>query len=315
MHRTASLLVLALALPLAAHMVSISTGEARLEGARLTYDLRMPLFEASHLKRPDALLEAVRFAGARLIEGRCQPNPADETLRCSAVYNFPEPPKSLHIESRLHIVTVPNHVHVIRAGRGNERDQAVLELSAPSATIRFEPPAPFEVAAQHAAAGFFRLGAAPSLPLFLLALVVAGRSLRELIQLLAMFLLGQGAVAFAVSRMPWQASPRFIEAASALTVAYLAVEVLLLPKAGQRWLIVGVLGAFHGLALHAYLTEVSDGGVWFLSGLFTGELLLAALLWVIGRRAARWRTPLWLSHAPAVFLLAVALVWFGWLLY
>ena len=50
-----------------------------------------------------------------------------------------------------------------------------------------------------------------------------------------------------VPRTTWDPAPRFVEAATALTIAYMAVEILALPQAGKRWLIAGALG-FSGVA-------------------------------------------------------------------
>jgi hypothetical protein len=58
-----------------------------------------------------------------------------------------------------------------------------------------------------------------------------------------MFLLGQIAAAIVAPRTNWDPAPRFVEAGTALTVAYIAVEILALPQAGKRWLIAGALGA------------------------------------------------------------------------
>jgi hypothetical protein len=44
---------LVLTLPVFAHVASMSTGEARLNGARLDYELRMPRYEAAHMRNPE----------------------------------------------------------------------------------------------------------------------------------------------------------------------------------------------------------------------------------------------------------------------
>ena len=50
------------ALPLTAHMVSMSTGDLKVEGARASYELRMPMYEVAHVHEPEhTLLDHVRF--------------------------------------------------------------------------------------------------------------------------------------------------------------------------------------------------------------------------------------------------------------
>ena len=74
--------------------------------------------------------------------------------------------------------------------------------------------------------------------------------------------------------------------AAALSVAYLAIEVLLIPKAGQRWLVVGLLGAFHGLYFGLFLDAGVESRTGFLGGVVLGELFSVALL-----LGARWGWP------------------------
>ena len=95
---------------------------------------------------------------------------------------------------------------------------------------------------------------------------VAARSRKELLYLVGMFVAGQALACVLVPAINWNPAPRFVEAAAALTIAYLAVEVLLLPKAGQRWLVVGVLGVFHGLYLSLFLRETRFSMFYVLPG-------------------------------------------------
>ena len=53
--------------PLPAHVMSMSSGDLAIVGARANYELRMPLYEVAHVPNPErALLEHIRFTGARL---------------------------------------------------------------------------------------------------------------------------------------------------------------------------------------------------------------------------------------------------------
>ena len=167
--------------PLSAHVLSMSTGDVRLDGRRVVYELRMPLYEIAHVTTPQrALLDAIRFSSggvpARRVEGACRSEDVQGQYICSAVYEFPGAVERLDVECTFHAVTVPNHVHLLRAARGDKRDQAVFDFSFPKAEIRFEPPTTTELALQQSAAGMWRAvsGAAPVL--FLASLVLAARS-------------------------------------------------------------------------------------------------------------------------------------------
>jgi hypothetical protein len=106
-----------------------------------------------------------------------------------------------------------------------------------------------------------------------------------------MFLLGQIAAAIVAPRTNWDPAPRFVEAGTALTVAYIAVEILALQQAGKRWLIAGALGAFHGLYFALFLRTSEFHALYVLTGAAMAEILLIGLFAFsrIGRLAASLR--------------------------
>ncbi len=307
--------LIAAALPLGAHMMSMSTGDMAIEGAAARYELRMPLYELSHMNDAEkSIFESIRFSsgggGARLISRSCRTEQAEGVFLCTARYEFPAPVDRLEVECRLPSITVPNHVHLLRAERGGRRGQALLDFSFPRATVRFDPPGALETVLSEVWGGFGRALGGPVQFLFLAGLVVAARGRRELFALAASFLAGQSTAAIMVPLAGWQPAPRFVEAAAALTVAYLAMEILALPKAGSRWVVAAVLGAFHGLyfALFLATTEYSPARV--LAGAALADLLSLGLLgfafaWI--NRAAHALRPVQVS---ASLLLAAGLAWF-----
>jgi hypothetical protein len=290
----------------------MSSGDLAINGARAHYELRVPLYEVSHVNAPErTLLEHVRFAGARMVDQSCVPDAARALYVCQADYEFPAPVDRVDVDCTLAAVTVPNHVHLLRAHTDDKEDQALFDISFTHATLRFRPPTALEIAVTQSGAGWMRaLGGAAQL-LFLAALVLAARSRRELLALTAMFLAGQAASVLAMPHVAWQPAPRFVEAAAALTVAYLAVEILLLPQAGARWAIAGILGAFHGLYFYLFLQSTGYRAIYVLGGAALAEIaaisILALLFSRIARMARRWR-PLEVS---ATALLLLGLVWFG----
>lgn len=300
-------------LPLFAHMVSMSTGDLKVDGARASYELRMPMYEVAHVHEPEhTLLDHVRFesggAWAKASSRSCRQE--QDTYVCTAEYQFPAPVETLRAECTLASVTVPNHVHLLRAYRGDKTDQAVFDLSYTQAELRFRPPTAFETAIREVSAGFMRAAGGLAPLLFLVSLVLAARSRRELVALSASFL-GAEALACAIApHVRLQLSPRFIEAAAALTIAYLAFEIVLLPESGMRWLVVGVLGLFHGAYFAAFLTESGYHLGTFLAGVIFCELLLIALFGFLLDRLVRLSFLRRAVPVAASLLLAIGVTWF-----
>ncbi len=172
------------ALPLAAHVISFSSGEMEISGARGVYELRMPLYEIAHMTGPrESIFRSIRFSAggraARLLDASCREDPGAGAYICRGEYEFETPVKRLEVECRFHAITVPNHVHLLHATRGGDGGRAVLDLSFPTATVDFEPPGAAAVALAQSGAGAGR-AFTPVQLLFLACLVLAARSRREL---------------------------------------------------------------------------------------------------------------------------------------
>lgn len=295
--RTVALALLLIAAPAGAHVVSMSSGELRVEGPTAVYELRIPMYEVAHVANPDAaLIDHIRFDGAHRTSAKCREDAG--TYICVATYEFPGLVDRLDVECTFYQITVPNHVHLLRAVQGSNSDQAVFDQSFPRSEVRFRPPSRTELIARELGAGAWRAVTSPA-ALFLLSLVIAARSRREAVLLIAMYPAGEWLARPLAGRIPWPLSQRFIEAAMALTVAYLAVEILTLPAAGKRWAVVFVLGLFHGLYFAAFPATYLAGAALVQIGLIAGlVLILGRWITAVIRRAAAW------------ILLAAGLGWF-----
>ncbi|MEX2300706.1 MAG: HupE/UreJ family protein [Bryobacterales bacterium] len=295
--------------------MSMSSGELRVDGTQATYQLSMPLYEIVHLEQPEpTLLKSFRLYVAEKEtprkHGRCQADSDEGLYRCEVSYEFPEPPDELTVECDFAAVTVPNHVHVLRAVRGDVTEQAVFDFSLSRATIRFTPPTWSELATSQLWAGVVRVLIGPFQVLFLIALVLAGRERRELVWLALSFAVAEALAAAVLAGISWAPPARFVEAAAALTVAYLAVEILVLPDAGYRWLIAAAMGVFHGFYFGNFLKQSGMDSLYVLGGvLLANALVVGAFAYLLGRlrEGAPWLRPV---KSGAAVLLAIGLVWF-----
>ena len=301
------------AFPLSAHMVSMSTGDLKVNGAHASYELRMPMYEVAHVHDPEhTLLEHVHFesGGMRGKISAANCHPEQDNYVCTAEYEFAAPVETVQVDCTLAAVTVPNHVHLLRAYRGDKSDQAVFDLSYTKAEVRFRPPTAFETAVREISAGFMRAAGGLAPLLFLVSLALAARSRRELAALAGSFLAAEILACAIAPRLSFSLSPRFIEAAAALTIAYLAFEIVLLPKSGMRWLVVAVLGLFHGAYFSVFLTESGYHVATFLSGVVVCELLLIALFGFVLDRMVRLSFLHRVVPVAASLLLATGVGWF-----
>lgn len=310
-----ALLLLLAAAPALAHMVSISTGDITIQGSRGSYEFRMPLYEIAHVEKPErALRSAIRFFAwgneAKQTNFECRNDAGENALICRAEYEFVRAVEILEARSAYHSITVPNHVHLLRASMDGKTDQAVLDLSFPTAELRFRPPTALELATQQSVGGALRAVGGAAQWLFLAALVMAARSRRELALLTVLFLLGEALACVLVPATAWRPAPRFVEAAAALTIAYLAVEIWLLPEAGQRWAVVGVLGLFHGLYFLLFIESSEYSTGWVLTGVAVAEVAVIALLaWIIPKLTRPFKA-LQPVRIFSMLLLATGLGWF-----
>jgi hypothetical protein len=284
----------------------MSTGELRVDGNRAVYELSMPVYELVHVKDPRSeLLGAMKFGDGKLVSSSCQEQ--GDNLICTGNYEFPAAFDRIAIECRLPAITVPNHVHLLRAKQGPYFAQAVFDGSFPKSEIRFRPPSEAERIAEAATQGVWRSVAGWVPLLFLAVLALAARSSREAFAMAAALVAGECLSAVVEPLISRPLSPRFLEAAAALTIAYVAIDTALLPKARWRWLIAGALGLFYGFYFARFAAAGELRAVPFFAGLFVAQAALTAAFYFAARRLP---APL---HSAAIWTaFAVAMGWFGW---
>jgi len=294
----------------------MSSGDATVAGNRIEYILRMPRYEMVGVEDPArALFDHIRFTSgfetARRLDGECHDDPASNNYLCAANYEFAKPVDRLGVDCTFYEVTVPNHIHMLRAERNGRSAQAILDSGFPSATLAFRPPTALETAAQQSGAGAMRVWTAAVQLLLLAALAMAARSSRELGALAAAYLAGECAGTVAILRTGWEPSLRFAEAAAALALAYLALEILVFPKSGGRWLIAAALGAFEGLYFSTFVSESGYGAFWVLAGAVAAGALVLLFAGVGLYAFVNDRYRALLSRGAALALFLTGSVWFA----
>lgn len=283
----------------------MSSGELRIDGAVATYELRMPLYEVTHLPAPgDTLFDSIRFAGGRLVEKQC--STSAEWLQCTGKYLFGSDVKELGVTCRFASVTVPNHVHLFRAVKATgESEQRFFDSTLVETNLTFRPPSTGEYFLRAMVEGFRRAIAGLTTALFLFAIALVAQDRKQFLLLAGILAAVELATA---SFAPTQLSPKFLEAAAALSTAYVAIEKILVPAAGQRWLVVAILGIFHGLFFRFFAVELS--GVSSIAG-FAAGLLCANLAWMLPASLLRL-LPSTGQRVVTWMLVLAGTFWFGY---
>jgi hypothetical protein len=303
-----------------AHAISMSTGFATVTGNRVEYLVRMPEYEMTHVRDPEhALFRHLKFTSGfesgRITGQECHHDPATSNFICAANYEFTQPVDRLGVECSFYEITVPNHIHMLHAERDGKSDQAILDSSFPSATLGFRPPTAAELAAAQSGAGAMRVWTNPVQLLLLIALALAARTRPELLRIGLAFATGECVGTIAILRSGWQPSPRFAEAAAALALAYLALEIIAFPKSTGRWLLALVFGGFSAMYFAVFIADSGYRAPWVLAGAaFAGlSVLTAAALIGFGCSKLPWPVSLRpaLAKIPAAGLFLTGAVWFA----
>jgi hydrogenase/urease accessory protein HupE len=365
-------LALLLALAAGLHPQSQSTSRVALEGAKVRLELRcqsLAMIEAvggdvdgdgalderelassrSAIERYVALhyrLAALDGAQAKdaieLSLTHLAPVPAAESpvgeswVQVELAGTLPRPPRGLRAEIDLFRDRNPLHRDTATVLWNAEPPRVFV--SGPEASVWTIEPA--SVRRPSVIAAFVREGARHILGgldhlAFLLALLLAARSLRSLVATITAFTaahsLTLALAALDVLRLP----SRAVELAIALSIAYVALENLLAPRSSARWIEAFLFGLVHGLGFASFLSQslVAEplrlsALVGFNLGVELGQLAVVAPLALVlrlvpGRRrgqepdsAAASLAPSWLRASASAALAALSLWWFagraGW---
>lgn len=282
------------AVPLAAHTVSLSTGELDVRGATARYTLRLPAYELDHVREPErTILDAIRLEGAALAARRCVRN--EREYVCEGRYVWADAPASPRVTIALGGVVVDHHVHVLHATRGEEIAQAVLTAAEPSAALRF----------QTAGWGMSVLRARPAAGAAAVLLVLTLGTLSTSVPLGMALLLAFAAGVLGANLSPWKLTPAFAETAIAIACAYAAFEAIFAERARARW--AGALCL--GLAAGGYIQALAPAPL-RAAGILAIVCAAAFLLLLLcGRIEARLvRGARWLALAAALLWCLAMLV-------
>jgi hypothetical protein len=183
-----------------------------------------------------------------------------QSLDARFAFEAPEALEVLVIESRLFHEANPWHKDLCSVA-WNEAEPVPHAFAGAETRWRFEPAHVrrpgvlvlfLELGVDHILTGFDHQA-------FLLALLVASRRVRSLVGVVTAFTLAHS-ITLAAAALGWVSlSPRFVELAIALSIAYVACDNLLRKEAHTPWLEAFAFGLLHGLGFAGFLGEALEG--------------------------------------------------------
>jgi hydrogenase/urease accessory protein HupE len=324
------------------HPFSISYAHVQVEPQTITATIRLPLDDMDLLLRIDRdvdgtvadgeiaaaapallryLTERVRVradgvtpAPSLVQTGRWADSTGFPYVEAVLRYSIARPPAALALQIDLLTDLYRDHRTLAAIVRGDRRDEFVFQHGntfEASHDSWWQTARTFLVlGVEHILTGYDHL-------LFLLALLVAGRGMRQLVAIVTSFTVAHsltlGAATFGLIEPP----PRLIEAAIALSIAYVGVENLLVKDVRGRWRVTFVFGLVHGFGFANVLREMELPRAALASSLFTfnagvelGQLAVLLVVWPVLRAVQKSAYAVTITRAVSAVVIACGVFWF-----
>ena len=338
---TAAILVVA-AHPSRAHTTGVSYSDIRVEGGTAELRLRINLRDLDFVDRLDLdrdrlisreevsralpghlprLMDNYRIRSdeqegrTELVYWRQGPGPGE--LECLVRYRFEDAIERLGFTVTLPSLTDSGHWNLARVRHPGGLSDLDFNLENPTAVL--EVGRGWRLLAGRLVRGLVlgtRQAASSPVPVgFLLGLLLTVPGPGGAVRVAGAFLAAQGLMALLATLGPVRLPGSFLASATALSLAYIAAENLLVKETADRWAIGGCFGLLFGIDLSSgLLDQVSQVSAWEILGGVLGlcsVLALAAALIFLLNRACRTRAwhP-WYVRLASVLLLAAGLAGF-----
>jgi hydrogenase/urease accessory protein HupE len=338
------LAVLAAAASLSAHALSVSYAQFTVQDRTITASVRLPLDDVDLLLRLDrdldgqisaAELDASREVVQRYVNRHLQLRADDQPLagHLAGLAPWRDPSAFQYLEADLEFTAgrpvgrvsirsdfltelYPSHKTLGDVQIGGRREQFV-----------FEPQRVYEgrLAERRAwatAASFVRLGVEHIFTgydhiLFLFGLLLIGRGLRNLVAIVTSFTVAHSATLALATLGIVRPAPWTIEAAIALSIAYIGFENLFVENPRYRWKIAFVFGLVHGFGFATVLREMHLPRAGLMVSLFSfnigveiGQIAIVCLMYPLLRATAETRYRPIITRVASSAIALVGLVWF-----
>lgn len=268
--------------PLLAHTTGVSYSAIRIYQRQISVQLRLRLSELNFAAQLDSNSdlsisnEEVKIGSSKIAErlfdnfqietqgevGKASLNALNlissvGELECSLVYSFSQPIEDVFLKVTLHNITDSGHWNLAQFQYDDQQEQKFFNLENPTAVIELRRGwmSYVRLGERFLVYGGKRILTGYDSLAFLLGLLLVTQTFDCLVKSVGIFLIAQTLTlqfgALDVISLP----PRFIDSAVALSVAYIALENLLLKEVANRWLIAGLFGLIFGFSFSANIKE------------------------------------------------------------
>ncbi len=268
-----------------AHAVGVSSGEYRVDGKVLYGDLGMSSRElARWLPTADAdrdgAVDSAEMTGGQdaiaraLLAGitltsdgqpcagsldRAWASEADGGAIFQVRYTCPAPGGRLTLAAPMLAALAPGHRHLARVFRNGQAQARVLDRAHQVWSLDGEraTSATWSLAWSMLKLGVGHILTGADHLVFLLGLILVGGRWRSLVGVVTAFTLAHSITLALAALGIFTPSPRLVEPAIALSIAYVGVENLLVEDASKRWRITFPFGLVHGFGFAGALREIA----------------------------------------------------------
>jgi hypothetical protein len=209
-----------------------------------------------------------------------------------------------------------DHRNIARIERGGFRESFLFQHGS-AYTARPTPAPLLETALSFVAFGIEHIFTGYDHIVFLFGLLLVGRGLRDLVFVVTSFTVAHSVTLSVAALGLFTPVPWTIEAAIALSVAYVGIENLFLKDVRHRWKLTFAFGLIHGFGFANVLREMHLPPDALALGLFTfnlgveiGQVIIVALMWPALKLLERQPFRPVVVRVASMLIAAVGLFWF-----
>jgi hypothetical protein len=238
-------------------------------------------------------------------------------VKIDLLYTFAHDVQDLRVTSTLHLITQPDHKHLLTIGEGEDTREGILDVRNPTVDVDLRKQTFAEVfwaflklGVTHIVTGYDHLA-------FLTGLLIATATIMSLVKVVTSFTVAHS-ITLALATFNLVTLPtRLIESLIALTIVYVAIENFSGKRFVHRWKLTFLFGLVHGFGFSNVLKDMQLPKQHLAISLFSfnlgveaGQLFCVGLVFplVVFALKSRWKEQF--LSATSLSIMALGFYWF-----